>query len=143
MNKRTYTEIKTGTKLSFEGEMSVLESMLVEQGLVKEDIPTLDEIYEKLPKDSINRKDLLRLKFITGLNVVAKYLDLQYNDHILNSEELWVFDLSKKRMIQLTPLQIQNISKNKGHYAIALFRNEADAKYACKVLKDIIKELYE
>lgn len=66
---------------------------------------------------------------------IAIFLDLRYPDHISELNEYFVLSLTDGCIHTCnTPI--------KNHQCIALFRTLDDAKYACKVLKPMLKAVY-
>lgn len=68
--------------------------------------------------------------------MIAIDLDQNYEDHILNSTELYCISLIDGRIQKVYTPQIKN------HSCIALFRTLDDAKVACHILAPILKSLY-
>lgn len=66
---------------------------------------------------------------------LAIFLDLRYPDHIAELNEYFVLSLTDGCIHTCnTPI--------KNHQCLALFRTLDDAKYACKVLKPMLKAVY-
>lgn len=66
---------------------------------------------------------------------IAIFLDLKYPDHISESNEYFVLSLTDGCIHTCnTPI--------KNHQCVALFRTLDDAKYACKILKPMLKAVY-
>lgn len=66
---------------------------------------------------------------------IAIFLDLRYPNHISELDEYFVLSLTDGCIHTCnTPI--------KNHQCIALFRTLDDAKYACKVLKPMLKAVY-
>lgn len=108
---------------------------------------TLNDIEEKLaqkfevPLDIMNKilQHLYKINPGAFISLYAKelavILDLQYPDHITESNTYYVLSLSDGRIHECnTPI--------KNHECVALFRTIDDAKHACKVLKPILKRVY-
>lgn len=74
--------------------------------------------------------------FATILREIALELDKRYEDHISNSEELYSISILNGEICKV------NKAKIKSYKNFAAFRNIADAKFACKVLRDEIKKLF-
>lgn len=66
---------------------------------------------------------------------IAIFLDLRYPDHISKLDEYFVLSLTDGCIHPCnTPI--------KNHQCLALFRTLDDAKFACKVLKPMLKAVY-
>lgn len=66
---------------------------------------------------------------------IAIFLDLRYPDHISELDEYFVLSLTDGCIHRCnTPI--------KNHQCLALFRTLDDAKFACKVLKPMLKAIY-
>lgn len=74
--------------------------------------------------------------FSVLLREVAIYLDLQYEDHIQNCEEVYSISLVDGRIYKIYAPQIKNY-KN-----FAAFRTLEDAKKACKIMKPYLKRMF-
>lgn len=70
------------------------------------------------------------------LREVAIYLDLQYENHIQNCEEVYSISLVDGRIYKIYAPQIKNY-KN-----FAAFRTLEDAKKACKIMKPYLKRMF-
>lgn len=70
------------------------------------------------------------------LREIAVYLDLKYEDHIKNSPTIY--------SVSLTDGVIRSVNKAhiKNYRNFAAFRTIEDAKFACKVLREPIKEMF-
>lgn len=66
---------------------------------------------------------------------IAIFLDLRYPDHISELDEYFVLSLTDG-CIHTCNTSIKN------HQCLALFRTLDDAKFACKVLKPMLKAVY-
>lgn len=66
---------------------------------------------------------------------IAIILDANYPDHITKNEKFYVLSLTDGCIHECN-------TTIKNHECIALFRSLDDAKYACKVLKPWLKDLY-
>ena len=71
------------------------------------------------------------------LREVATELDLKYADHIYNSPKIYVVSLLDGRITEANKAHIKNY-KN-----FAAFRNIEDAKIACRITRDILKEMFK
>lgn len=70
------------------------------------------------------------------LKKAAHILDLQYPDHIKNSEEFYAISLLDGK-IKKVPA-----SKVKSYKTLALFRTLGDARSACRLVKNTLREVY-
>ena len=68
---------------------------------------------------------------------IALTLDEQYSDHINNSEEIYCISLGNGKITKLNKALVKNY-KN-----FAAFRSIEDAKIACSILKDWLKEMFK
>lgn len=71
------------------------------------------------------------------LREVATELDLKYADHIYNSPKIYVVSLLDGRITEANKAHIKNY-KN-----FAAFRSIEDAKIACRITRDILKEMFK
>ena len=74
--------------------------------------------------------------FSVVLREIAIHLDLKYSDHIKNSPEIYVISLLDGRITKANKAHIRNY-KN-----FAAFRSVEDAKIACNITRDVLKELF-
>lgn len=72
------------------------------------------------------------------LKEVAILLDEKYPNHISNSKEIWVINKVNGE-IQV----LKDISKIKSFQHFAAFRSLDDAKIACTITRDILKEMFK
>ena len=72
------------------------------------------------------------------LKEVAILLDEKYPDHINNSNEIWVINKVSGGVQKL-----KDLSKIKSFQHFAAFRTIEDAKIACKITRDILKEMFK
>lgn len=70
------------------------------------------------------------------LREIAIELDKKYEDHIENSPEIFVVSPLDGR------ISIANKAHIKNYRNFAAFRSVADAKFACKVLRSYLKDMY-
>lgn len=70
------------------------------------------------------------------LREIAIELDKKYTDHIQDSPEIYVISLFDGRITKANKAHIKNY-KN-----FAAFRSVDDARIACKITKDILKEMF-
>lgn len=75
--------------------------------------------------------------FAIVLREIAIELDKKYEDHISNSPEIYSISLVDGRITKLYKSRIRSY-KN-----FAAFRTIDDAKFACKVLRDVLKEMFK
>ena len=75
--------------------------------------------------------------FSMVLREVAIELDKRYEDHIENSPEIYVISLLDGRIAKVNKAHIKNYRN------FAAFRSISDAKIACSIVKDILKELFK
>lgn len=75
--------------------------------------------------------------FSTLLREVAIELDKRYEDHINNCEELFIISLMDGRIHKVPRAYIKNFRN------FAAFRTEEDAKIACRILRDDLKEMFK
>ena len=71
------------------------------------------------------------------LREVAIELDKKYKDHIENSPEIYVISIFDGRITKANKAHIKNYRN------FAAFRSVEDAKIACSIMKDILKELFK
>ena len=72
------------------------------------------------------------------LKEVAILLDEKYPDHISNSKEIWVINKVNGEIQKL-----KDMSKIKSFQHFAAFRSLEDAKIACRITRDILKEMFK
>ena len=75
--------------------------------------------------------------FSMVLREVAIELDKKYEDHIEKSPEIYVISMLDGRITKV------NIVHNKNYRNFAAIRTISDAKIACKITKDILKEMFK
>lgn len=71
------------------------------------------------------------------LREIAIELDKKYKDHIDDSPEIYVISLLDGRITKANKAHIKNYRN------FAAFRNIEDAKIACSITRDILKELFK
>lgn len=71
------------------------------------------------------------------LKEIAIELDNKYWDHISNSPEIYVISMFDGRITKANKAHI------KSYKNFAAFRSISDAKIACSIVKDILKELFK
>lgn len=71
------------------------------------------------------------------LREVAIELDKKYEDHIEKSPEIYVISMFDGRITKANKANIKNYRN------FAAFRSISDAKFACSIVKDILKELFK
>ena len=72
------------------------------------------------------------------LKEVAILLDEKYPNHISNSKEIWVINKVNGEIQKL-----KDLSKIKSFQHFAAFRSLEDAKIACRITRDILKEMFK
>lgn len=68
---------------------------------------------------------------------IAIELDKKYEDHIENSPEIYVISMLDGRITEANKAHIKNYRN------FAAFRTIEDAKIACRIVKPILKEMFE
>lgn len=71
------------------------------------------------------------------LREIAIELDKKYEDHIDKSPEIYVISMFDGRITKANKAHIKNYRN------FAAFRSVSDAKIACKITKDILKEMFK
>lgn len=72
----------------------------------------------------------------TLIREIAIALDEQYPDHINNCEELWILSTLTGKLTKIHRKQVKNFRN------FAAFRTLEDAKFACRMLKPALKEMF-
>ena len=72
------------------------------------------------------------------LKEVAILLDEKYPNHISNSKEIWVINKVNGEIQKL-----KDMSKIKSFQHFAAFRSLEDAKIACRITRDLLKEMFK
>ena len=75
--------------------------------------------------------------FSMVLREIAIELDKKYEDHIEKSPEIYVISLLDGRITKANKAHIKNYRN------FAAFRSVDDAKIACKITKDILKDMFK
>lgn len=75
--------------------------------------------------------------FSMVLREVAIELDKKYEDHIEKSPEIYVISMLDGRITKANKAHINNYRN------FAAFRSISDAKIACKITRDILKEMFK
>lgn len=75
--------------------------------------------------------------FSMVLREVAIEFDKKYEDHIQNSPEIYVISLLDGRITKANKAHIKNYRN------FAAFRSVSDAKIACSIVRDILKEMFK
>lgn len=75
--------------------------------------------------------------FSIVLREIAIELDKKYEDHIENSPEIYVISMLDGRITKANKAHIKNYRN------FAAFRSVSDAKIACRIVKDILKEMFK
>lgn len=139
--------------VTFEIEGTLTEELLdtlIRQGVIENNNPKSIQDYLKdimhnmneqgvgNPKDAIaswwdyNPASLLS----TLLRNIAIDLDKKYEDHISKSPEIYVISLLNGKITKANKAHIKNYRN------FAAFRTIEDAKEACKIVKPLLKELF-
>lgn len=71
------------------------------------------------------------------LREIAIELDKKYENHIENSPEIYVISMLDGRIAKANKAHIKNYRN------FAAFRSVSDAKIACRITRDILKELFK
>lgn len=75
--------------------------------------------------------------FSMVLREIAVELDKKYEDHIEKSPEIYVISMLDGRIIKANKAHIKNYRN------FAAFRSVSDAKIACSIVRDILKEMFK
>lgn len=75
--------------------------------------------------------------FSMVLREIATELDKKYEDHIEKSPEIYVISMLDGRITKANKSHIRNYRN------FAAFRSVSDAKTACKITRDILKEMFK
>lgn len=75
--------------------------------------------------------------FSMVLREIAIELDKKYEDHIENSPEIYVISILDGRITKANKAHIKNYRN------FAAFRSVSDAKIACTITRDILKEMFK
>lgn len=75
--------------------------------------------------------------FSIVLREIAIDLDKKYEDHIENSPEIYVINMFDGRITKANKATIKNYRN------FAAFRSVSDAKIACSIVRDILKEMFK
>lgn len=75
--------------------------------------------------------------FSMVLREIAIELDKKYEDHIEKSPEIYVISMFDGRITKANKAHIKNYRN------FAAFRSVSDAKIACRITKDILKEMFK
>ena len=75
--------------------------------------------------------------FSMVLREIAIELDKKYKDHIEKSPEIYVISMLDGRITKANKTHIKNYRN------FAAFRSVSDAKIACRITKDILKEMFK
>lgn len=75
--------------------------------------------------------------FSMVLREIAIELDKKYEDHIENSPEIYVISMLDGRIAKANKAHIKNYRN------FAAFRSVNDAKIACSIVRDILKEMFK
>lgn len=75
--------------------------------------------------------------FSVVLREIAIELDKKYKDHINNSPRIYVISATDGRITELNKAHIKNYRN------FAAFRSVSDAKIACSIVRDILKDMFK
>lgn len=75
--------------------------------------------------------------FSMVLREIAVELDKKYEDHIEKSPEIYIISMLDGRIIKANKAHIKNYRN------FAAFRSVSDAKIACRITRDILKEMFK
>jgi fructose-bisphosphate aldolase class 1 len=75
--------------------------------------------------------------FSMVLREIAIKLDKKYEDHIEKSPEIYVISMLDGRITKVNKAHIRNYRN------FAAFRSVSDARIACKITRDILKEMFK
>lgn len=93
--------------------------------------------YKKVESYILN---LFKFSNMAALNVllreIAVYLDTKYSDSIIKSQEIYAISSINGEIIKVDKNKIRNYRN------FAAFRNQEDALFACNVLKDMMKHMF-
>lgn len=142
---------ETFTRYSLVVTESILPR-LIEEGIVtikNIDIPTninyyVSKIEEKLGLNKGKGGVLLNtisiqypyIAFSMLLREVAIEIDKKYDNHIKDSTELYIISTLDGRIVNVPKAKIKNYRN------FSAFRTLSDAKFACSILRDYLKEMY-
>ena len=94
----------------------------------------IDKVYNYLNSvDTI----LPAAAFSMILREIAIELDKKYEDHIEKSPEIYVISMLDGRISEVNKAHIKNYRN------FAAFRSVSDAKIACRITRDILKEIFK
>lgn len=137
-----YYEVLNGTEVIFESlDSPILQLLLKKNQVVPCDIDDVLVLF-KDKQELLDDKDLVYSVLQPILKSIAKYLDLGFEDHILNSEELYFFNTYTGRIEKLNSSQRVSLEKAK-YIPVPLFRNMTHARIACKIVKPLLNKLYD
>ena len=131
-------------------EAGIVTTKLDEKPVAKTKIPMeLDYYIEKIANklnwkvekvyNYLNNVDTIlpAAAFSMVLREIAIELDKKYEDHIEKSPEIYVISLFDGRITKANKAHIKNYRN------FAAFRTVEDAKIACSIVRDILKELFK
>ena len=105
----------------------------------------VDKIADRMgwnPKKVVNHLNAINAihpsaAFSVVLREIAIELDKKYDDHIQESPRIFVVSMLDGRITEANKAHIKNYRN------FAAFRNIEDAKIACRITRDILKELFK
>lgn len=132
-------------KLLKAGIVTTAKSAVVESEVPMELEYYIQKIAEKLGwkigkvYDYLNSVDTIlpTAAFSMVLREVAIELDKKYEDHIEKSPEIYVISMLDGRITKANKAHIKNYRN------FAAFRSVNDAKIACRITRDILKEMFK
>lgn len=129
--------------------IGVVELQLIKNKVEKE-IPTDIKYYickvgDKMNWNYVRTFEFLKLLykinkaafFSTILREVAIELDKRYEDHIKNSEEIYIISLANGHICKMDKKFIRSYNN------FAAFRNMEDAKFAAKILRNFLRSMFK
>ena len=146
-------------KVETSGTIMITEEiipLLVNMGILVKDAPTttkgistniayyIDKLANRMkwkPEKTANFLDTIASIYpIAAFNIllreIAIELDTQYDDHIENSPEIYAISNLDGRITKVNKALVRNYRN------FAAFRSVKDAKIACKIMREVLKDLY-
>ena len=137
-------------KVSYNTTQELMEALVKEfsKEINKEDIPSIDFFIERLsnkfdysvPQMQTLISTLCSIYLPSAISLlmreIALYYDSKYKDCITDSKDIFAVSMTDGRIHQLNKAGIKNY-KN-----FAAFRTLEDAKYACKILREPLKAMF-
>ena len=112
---------------------------MTDNSLISFEIEFDDEYNSILNNDYLNSVDTIlpAAAFSMILREIAIELDKKYKDHIEKSPEIYVISMLDGRITKANKAHIKNYRN------FAAFRSVSDAKIACTITRDILKEMFK